>query len=307
MRCLITGVTGFTGIHLATVLSGLRGIELFGIARISRRLSVPLKFSQCDVRDRFRVRRLIRRIRPRYVFHLAGLTHGSSLKDMLEVNVLGTEAVLEAAAEVDSVVLVPGSAAEYGSPLVLPISEDHPARPRTAYGVAKAAQVHLALQMQSTGGPRVMVARPFTVAGPKQPGWFVCAELAERVAHLSPSQTLKVGNPRIRRDFVDVRDLVWAYWLIVTKGTPGQVYNVCSGIGRSIGEVARTLLECRGIRAKIQKMGGREKTEPVVVIGSPEKIRREVGWQPTINFRQMLSDLFGRSNPPVATQILAGC
>jgi GDP-4-dehydro-6-deoxy-D-mannose reductase len=290
MRCLITGIAGFTGRHLARFLAKEKRLDVYGIVRTRSTVPDATELLCCDVRDHRRIKSLVCKIRPRYIFHLAGLVGKHDLHALLEVNVLGTEAVLRAAAEVNAAILIPGSAAEYGATTRIPVTEDQPVRPVTLYGLAKAAQIHLALQTHQSGACAVFLPRPFNIAGPNQPTDFVCAELAQKVAALAPSQPLRICNGSVSRDFVDVRDLVKAYWLIMRKGTPGEIYNICTGVANSVAEVARVLLECRGINARIEETEQNMPSEPATVVGCLEKIRREVGWQPTIDFRNMLCD-----------------
>ncbi len=103
----------------------------------------------------------------------------------------------------------------------------------------------MALQAWRGYGQPVIVVRPFNHIGPGQsPNFFVPA-LAKRIveARRSGNRTLRVGTLTTRRDFTDVRDVVAAYRLLVAHGTPGEVYNVCSGRDVAMSEVAALLLE----------------------------------------------------------------
>ena len=117
--------------------------------------------------------------------------------------------------------------------------------------------------------------------GPGQKPGFVVNDLC-RAATEGKTQ-ITVGNPKIRRDFTDVRDACRAYHLLMTKGSPGEVYNVCSGKTVSIGEIAARLK----LKIKIRKAW--RQNDPLVVYGNNAKLKR-LGWQPQISLDQSLKD-----------------
>ena len=280
MRCLITGIGGFTGQHLARFLRE-QGATVFGIDSPRRKQPCAADVLCCDLTDRAAVRAFLGRARPEAIFHLAGKTRGDNLGELLAANVETTSVLLELAAELNCAVLVPGSAAEYGFPRELPVRETHPVQPVTAYGMAKTRQTALALDY-ARRGLRVFVPRPFNLLGPGLPESFAPARLARQVAALGDGDELVVENPDTRRDFVDVRDVASAYWEILTRGRSGEVYNLCTGVGVSLEEVARGLLEASGRRARLRRG---EQTDPpaaATIVGSCDKLRAELDWTPRI-------------------------
>ena len=147
-------------------------------------------------------------------------------------------------------VLVVSSAEVYGvvAPEQLPLGEDTPTAPASPYAASKLAAEVVALQAWRGYGQPVIVVRPFNHIGPGQsPNFFVPA-LAKRIveARRSGAASLRVGTLTTRRDFTDVRDVVAAYRLLIEKGAPGEVYNVCSGRDVAMSEVAAQLLELAG-------------------------------------------------------------
>src|SRR5690606_15469175 len=130
-------------------------------------------------------------------------------------------------------VLTVGSADVYGKVTAedLPITEEQPLRPVSPYAASKCAADHVALQAFLGHDQQVIRARPFNHLGPGQTDRFVAPALAGRVARneLTGEEVVQVGNLSPKRDFTDVRDVVRAYRLLVERGTPGEVYNVCSG------------------------------------------------------------------------------
>jgi GDP-4-dehydro-6-deoxy-D-mannose reductase len=215
-----------------------------------------LRLIDGDLLDAPSLLRALQASRPDVIFHLAASSSVAGSWDapneMVQVNVIGTLNLLEAMRQLDldAPVVLPSSAEVYGAvpETAQPIKEDQPFRPVSPYGVAKAAVDLLGVQYFETFRIRTLRLRLFNNCGPRQPERFVISglarQLAEIEAELRPPQ-VHVGNLEIRRDFLDVRDAVRAYWLAATMGQPGEVYNVASA-GRSIGEVLDALRHVRG-------------------------------------------------------------
>jgi GDP-4-dehydro-6-deoxy-D-mannose reductase len=289
MRALITGGKGFVGQWLAAHLKD-RGDE------------VAVIDIETDVADGAAVRRVMADVVPDAIYHLAAMTHvGESWDDpsrVLRVNVLGTAEILAAARTLPAGprVLIVSSAEVYGvvDPGQLPLGEDTPTAPASPYAASKLAAEDVALQAWRGYGQPVTVVRPFNHIGPGQsPNFFVPA-LAKRIvdAGRSGAHALKVGTLTTRRDFTDVRDVVAAYRLLMERGVPGDVYNVCSGRDVAMSEVAAQLLELAG--ADLTFETDPELVRPVdvpVLRGDAGKLRDATGWQPLIPLATTLADV----------------
>jgi GDP-4-dehydro-6-deoxy-D-mannose reductase len=239
---------------------------------------------------------------PDAIYHLAALTHvGDSWEDpsrVLRVNVLGTAEVLAAARSLDLAprVLVVSSAEVYGvvTPEQLPLGEDAPTVPASPYAASKLAAEAVALQAWRGYGQPVIVVRPFNHIGPGQSPDFFVPALAKRIvdAQKVGAASLRVGTLSTRRDFTDVRDVVAAYRLLVERGGPGAVYNVCSGHDVAMAEVAAGLLKLAG--ADLSLRTDPELVRPVdvpVLRGDATRLRAATGWQPTIPLATTLADV----------------
>ena len=239
--------------------------------------------------------------RPAAVYHLAGQTSVAASWDdpqhTLRANAEGTLNVLEAcwSAGVGRVLVV-SSADVYGpvSDEDLPLREEAPLRPASPYAASKAAAEQLAVQAHLGRGLGVLRVRAFNHTGPGQSPRFVAAALAERVAanELTGRDMVPVGDLSARRDFLDVRDVVRAYRLVVEAGQPGEVYNVCSGLDRPIAAVAEALLARarHPMRLVVDPALGRPADIPVLR-GSNAKLAAAVGWAPDIPFEDTVATL----------------
>lgn len=290
MRALVTGGRGFVGTWLGEHLRA-EGDE------------VTATGEDVDVTDPDLVRSFVAELQPDAIYHLAGQASvGRSWDAPAEtftVNAVGTVNVLDAARRllVPPRVLVVSSAEVYGQvgPADLPLREDAPVRPISPYAASKAAAELVAQQAARGYGLPVVVARPFNHIGPGQAPMFVVSALAKRIveAERSGARTLEMGNPTPRRDLTDVRDVVRAYRLLVLRGEPGQIYNVCTGHDVVIGDLARRLLDVAGM-ADLELVTDAVEARPVdvpVLRGDPSRLRAATGWEPQIPLDQTLADV----------------
>jgi GDP-4-dehydro-6-deoxy-D-mannose reductase len=289
VRALITGGKGFVGQWLAAHLQD-RGDE------------VAVIDIETDVADGAAVRRVMADVVPDAIYHLAAMTHvGESWENpsqVLRVNVLGTAEILAAARSIESTprVLVVSSAEVYGivTPEQLPLGEDTPVEPASPYAASKLAAETVALQAWRGYDQPVVVVRPFNHIGPGQsPNFFVPA-LAKRIveARRSGARSMPVGTLTTRRDFTDVRDVVVAYRLLIERGEPGGVYNVCSGRDVAMSEVASQLLELAGADLILETDPSLLRPVDVPVLrGSAARLQAVTGWRPQIPLATSLADV----------------
>lgn len=292
MRALITGGMGFVGRHLAEHLRSC-GDDVLTLDRHSD--------PSIDILDGPGTAAALSDARPDAVYHLAGWADvGGSWRDpltVLRVNGEGTLNVLEAcrAAGVERVLAV-ASADVYGvvTEDELPLTELAPLRPTSPYAASKLAADALAQQAFLGHGLGVMRVRPFNHLGPGQTEQFVAPALAARIARAERdgTESITVGNLTARRDFTDVRDIVRAYRLLMEDGTPGEVYNVCSGRDLAIQYLADHLvsLAARPIELVPDPALMRPADLPVLR-GDATKLTAATGWTPEIPIEQTLADL----------------
>ena len=290
MRSLITGGRGFVGSWLADHLREL-GDEVVAIDR------------EVEITDPTALLGAMSAAAPDAVYHLAALTHvGQSWEEplqVLEVNIMGTAAVLAAARQcgTDPRVLVTSSAEVYGAvtdPGLLPLSETSPTAPLTPYAASKLAAEAVVDQAYLGHGQHVITVRPFNHIGPGQTPNFAVPALAKRIveADRRGSPTIPVGNLSARRDFTDVRDVVRAYRLLIEAGRPGEVYNVCSGRDVSIREIADGLLKLAGTTLEFETDPTLVRPVEVPVLrGDPTRLVDATGWKPEVPLDQTLADV----------------
>ncbi|MGE3507838.1 MAG: NAD-dependent epimerase/dehydratase family protein [Vicinamibacterales bacterium] len=279
-RALITGASGFCGRHLAGYLAA-RGVDVHTLRAFARGEPTSLAGLELPL-----VVEAIRRARPDYVFHLAGVAVAAHPATPYVVNVAYAATLLRALEEAgygDRPVLLVGTAAEYGrvDPHQLPIAETCPPAPYNDYGVSKLAQTQLGLAAASRGR-RIVIARPFNIIGPGMPGHLALQSFAQQMVEIragAREPVLRVGNLDSARDFIDVEDVVEAYWNLIHKPDAyGQIVNVCSGVPITIRAALRLLLDAAGLAVEIREDAARMKAIDIPVhYGCREKLERLLG------------------------------
>jgi GDP-4-dehydro-6-deoxy-D-mannose reductase len=294
MRALVTGGTGFVGPHLIAHLQAA-GDDV---------LEPGDENGDFDIENGAAIDAAFAKLKPEVVYHLAARSSvAASWKDpisFLRTNVEGTQHVLDAArAQGVQRVLVIGSSEEYGRiESEKPVNEDTPLRPFNPYGVSKVAASYLALQAWLGSGTETIRTRTFTHTGPGQSDAFFVPAFARRVveADRNGAAAIRTGALDPVRDLLDVRDVVRAYRLLIERGAPGEVYNVCSGVGVAIGDVANALVARASRPLNIDPDPELMRpTEVPVLIGDPSRLKTTTGWSQEFTLDATLDAVFAEA------------
>jgi GDP-4-dehydro-6-deoxy-D-mannose reductase len=258
-----------------------------------------------DVTRQEEVGAIVDRSRPDVVLHLAAVSHvPDALRNpgyAYDVNAVGTVRLLaeirrhRAAGTADPVVLVIGSAEQYGRHELnaMPLHEEMEQRPLTLYAASKVAQEVAALQAFRSEGVRVVCTRSFSHSGVGHGSHFLLPSLVSRALALPKSGgRLAIGNGDTTRDFLHVSDVVTAYLALVQTGRVGEAYNVSSGTGVSVRALAHAVLQRVGVAAELVTDAALARPVDVPVqVGSNSKLRRATGWAPARTRDDIIDDL----------------
>ncbi len=308
MRVLITGITGFVGSHLAEYALKM-GAEVYGSIRWRSKteniehLRSQIRLIESDLRDLSSVQGLLEAANPDYVVHLAAQSFvGASWQtpaETLYTNTVSQINLLEVIRRRPQKprFLVVGSSEEYGLAYEneLPIKETNPLRPLSPYAVSKVTQDLMGYQYWKSYGLPIVRCRAFNHEGPRRGDVFVTSNFAKQIAEIEAGlrePVVYVGNLEARRDYSDVRDIVRGYWLLLERGEPGEVYNLCSGRSWEIREILDFYLR-RSTVSSIALKEDPARLRPSDVphlLGDASKIRQALGWKPEIPFEQTLLD-----------------
>ncbi len=303
MPVLVTGAEGFIGSRLVNALLDDGQEVAAGIYQptgryepVERAKSFPL-----DVTRGEEVRRRIADLRPEVVYHLAGMSNPmlswSRPADALEINAGGTLHILEALRSegVPARVFLAGSSAEYGYSCRErhTLGEDDPLLPVHPYGLSKLAVDLLGLQYFRAYGMATIRGRIFNTIGPRKV-LDAPSDFARQLVAVERGQrsSVVVGNTDTVRDFTDVRDMVEAIRRVTVHGTPGEVYNLCSGRPTQIQEVLGGLLACSPKPVPVERPPSlRRVSDEPWIVGDNTRLRSVADWRPRIPLTQTLGDI----------------
>jgi GDP-4-dehydro-6-deoxy-D-mannose reductase len=310
MSILVTGAAGFAGQHLLSHLhacgtTGLVGTAVDGArpasgpaAGLGEVCWLPL-----DLADPKAVEEVVARSVPRKVYHLAAQSSvGASFRDpdgTWSVNATGFLHLVSYCAEQvpGCRVLLVSSAEVYGTVPEedQPIEETRPPSPITPYGASKAAAEMLALAATRSSAVEVVVARSFNHTGAGQHRRFALPGFALQLSEMAEGRrepVLRTGDLGVRRDFLDVRDVVAGYVQLMESGEPATAYNVCSGIAHSLADLVDRLISLTGLSVERREDLARRRPADIdVLAGSPRKLEA-LGWSPRHTIDDMLSSLY---------------
>lgn len=310
VKVLITGITGFVGSHLAEYILGLKeGHELYGLCRWRSpkdNLAVvynKVKLVEGDLCDLGSLIRHFEAIKPDFIFHLAAqsyvLTSFNSPVHTLWSNVIGTTNLLEAIriTGIDPMIHICSSSEVYGQVTEkdVPIKETCPLRPASPYAVSKVGEDMVALQYWLSYKIKTIRTRMFTHTGPRRGDVFAMSFFAKQIAsgELGLSEPIvRVGNLKSVRTFADVRDAVRAYWLLLNKCQPGEVYNIGGEKTLTISEALDLMLSFSKTKFEIkvdQKLI--RPSDVTLQIPCTDKFKAETGWKPEIPLEKTFKDM----------------
>jgi GDP-4-dehydro-6-deoxy-D-mannose reductase len=320
VRALVTGAAGFVGQWLVRDLIAA-GHEVTGLTPVDPSAAATLlstdeqadvDWLMGDVRRTEDVRRALDIAPPDVVFHLAGVSSVTAANSdpgaAADVNVVGAARLLgevrvrRRVGVLDPAVVIVGSGEQYGrhDKSELPLSEDAEQRPLTVYAATKAAQEVLALEAFRSEGVRVVATRSFNHSGPGQAPTYLLPSLVRRALALRTGgasggerrPALSLGNTGSVRDFLHVADVTAAYIALAARGRAGEVYNVSSGVGVSVKELAVQVLAATGVKAPLATDPALARPVDVpALVGDNARLRDATGWAPTHTLRTLIDDL----------------
>lgn len=288
-KLLVTGLSGFVGQQL------LRHPQL-----ATWHL---LDYSRLELLDPLSLTEALQKDCPDAVIHLAGQTFVPEAfrapQRTLEINLLGTLNLLRALKQFSfsGSFLYVSSGDVYGqvAEADLPIHEALLPRPRNPYAVSKVAAELLCLQWSYLEPWRIMVARPFNHIGAGQRSDFVIPAVARQLARIRrgmQAPRIEVGDIDVTRDFLDVRDVLSAYFYLLEKGQNGEIYNVCSGVEYRIRDLIEQMAELANLDVQLlQDQARMRPSEQRRVAGSSWKLQQQTGWTPGISITESLKSV----------------
>ena len=312
-KYLFTGYSGFVGRHFLEYLDknetnvSIKGLDVQNPEfSHSSYKNLRVNFEKIDLLDRDRVESIIFNFQPDYIVHLASYSSVAfswkepilSFQNNMNIylNLLESVRKLNLPARILSI----GSSEEYGNvdEETLPLTEAHIPRPVSPYAVARVSQEMISKVYVNGYGLDIVMTRSFNHIGPFQKDIFVIPSFARQLVEIEKSSEkrgeLVTGELTIVRDFTDVRDVARAYDMLLKRGKSGEIYNVCSSRGISLNDIIGIMADILGLQVHTRVDGKLVRpNDNKIIIGSNEKIRREIGWEPSIDMHRSLEDVIG--------------
>ena len=309
-RYLITGISGFVAGHYLEYLARhVPDARVIGVDINPPELSFlgssfknNIEFHQNSLLDQASIKDIIAGSPPDYIVHLASFSSVAfSWKEPVPCFVNNTNIFLNVIDAVRKAGITPrilsvGSSEEYGAvdKKNIPLKEDAPLNPASPYAVARVSQ-EMVSRIYSRGyGLPIICTRSFNHIGPRQREIFAVSSFAKQAAEAKKGirNHILCGDIDIIRDFIDVRDAVRAYDILLQRGTAGEVYNVCSGQGHSLSEIIEMLKNIAGLDMTVLKDPSliRPVDNPMI-IGSCDKLKKEVSFSMSYDIKDSLADV----------------
>lgn len=294
---LITGAGGFTGHHLGRALRR-QGYRVVGTTQSPEALDPAHDHLDasiaCDILDLARLTRLVERVRPTHVVHLAAVSFvaHSDVQALYLTNIVGARNLLQALVDAGSAprsVILASSANVYGNANVDPIDEQTPPRPENDYAVSKLAMEAMA-RLWFNRLPITLV-RPFNYTGVGQSERFVLPRIVGHFAR--GARRITLGNIEVERDFSDVRSIVQAYCQLLENAPAGETFNLCSGRAVSLRSVLDTMERIAGYRIEVGSDPALRRAHEIQRLrGSDARLRARVGERVQPPLEQTLREMF---------------
>ncbi|MDQ3098822.1 MAG: GDP-mannose 4,6-dehydratase [bacterium] len=303
-KVFITGASGFAGQHLINCLGSKYSI--IGLTSSSSHLidQDRVRYYSGNINDSNLIYTILNEHKPEYIVHLAAKTTTwfKDVDQVFEINVMGTINLYETISKLKSEIkynpkiLYISSSEVYGNTNTPDfINEDAPFFPVNHYASSKASADRVSYDYTQSKKLNIIILRAFTHTGPGQRIGFFVPDMVSQIVKLedSPSENeLMVGNLDAVRDYLDVRDVVNAYKLILEADIPsGEAFNICSGRGVKVAEILNKLLQFSHKKIVVKNDPDRMRPSDVPsFIGDNSKIRSIIDWKPSIELNATLEE-----------------
>lgn len=298
-KTLILGINGFIGRHFMDYIQRNKLCDKYIFVGVDKKRTDDsnqhkIKFIKADIANFAALEKILLSERPDYVINLVGILSANNLNELLGVNVGISknifEVILQSHLSVKRILLI-GSAAEYGNAMELPIKEDSILAPINEYGLSKAEQTKCATDYIRKG-LNVNIARTFNIVGKNIPTTFSIGNFLDQIKKLDNYGVMHVGNIDTKRDFLDIEDVIDAYWKIITLGKPKEVYNVCSGASVSMKDILNYLINKTGKKITVEVNKNLVRSNDILdSYGDNTKLKVDTGWCNRKDIFRSLDDL----------------
>ena len=306
------------GSHLADYLLKKTKIDVFGVCRWRSPLDnvnhlldkankkERLYFLNGDLNDYISVDKVIREVKPDYVFHLAAQSYPKTSFDephiTFNTNINGTYNLLDTLKNHSkkSIIHICSSSEVFGRvpKEKVPIDENCSFHPASPYAISKVGTDLIGRYFHEAFKMKILTTRMFTHTGPRRGDVFAESSFAKQIALIENNKIppiIYTGNLNSMRTIADVRDAVRAYYLLVSKNLKyGNVYNIGGQYSCTVREILDYLISLSKFKGKIKVKTDPKRLRPIdadLQIPNTKKFYDDTGWKPKIKFEKTMNDL----------------
>jgi len=298
-KILVFGINGFTGKHFQKYIVKHNLLDKYAFVGVDRNIDrkIEMEYVEQDLLELGKIRKIVERQSPHYILNfVGGLFNSPDFDRVLNVNARISqktfEAILRSELHVKKILLI-GSAAEYGRPDRLPVTETSATKPVSLYGLAKVVQSQYALFYNRNFGVRLNIARPFNILGKNLSPALSMGSFMQQIRAARDGNEIFVGNLNTKRDFLDIEEVVDAYWRILLQGKSGEIYNVCRGESFYLSQALNHLIQKSGKSLQIRTRDEYVRKNDILdIYGDNSKLKGDTGWAPRIGLFDSLDRMF---------------
>lgn len=330
-KAFITGITGQDGSYLAELLLE-KGYEVHGVVR-----RVALEYPQSRLRRILHIQdrlvlhsasmesyaslfNIIADVQPDECYHLAAQSFVSySFEDefsTIQTNLNGTHYMLSSLKRQapDCRFYFAGSSEVFGNASLSPQDESTPYKPRSPYGISKMAGMELTRNYREAYGMFAVSGILFNHESPRRGAEFVTRKISMAAARirLGLESTIRLGNIEARRDWGHARDSVSAMWAMLQQDAPRD-YVIATGATHSVRDFLDLAFRHVGLDYREHLVVDKTFYRPAevhVLCGNASRARRELGWEPKVDFETLVREmvdhdmaLFAAGGPPEMREV----
>jgi nucleoside-diphosphate-sugar epimerase len=280
-KILVTGGNGYLGYNfIKRLLDQKAFVSVIDVSPNATDLNIG--YYQVDLSEEKTIKQVVHEINPDYIFHLAALLNRSRdfsiCNDLIEANLIGTINLLNAIKDIDYTNLIYISSSEvYGNENQSPFKENMLVSPTSPYSLSKYFGEKAVSTFSNIQSKNFTILRLFNFFGKDMPKNFFLSQLIDK---LKNNENFDMTKGEQKRDFLHVLDVIDAMILAVNKRSYNQIFNVCSGEGKTLKELAIEAKELLNSKSEIN-FGAipYRKNEIWEMIGDNTKIRFKLGWK----------------------------
>jgi len=297
-KVLILGVNGFTGKHFQDYIVRNNLKEHYSFIGADKKIEkiIDIDYREVDFLKRNNLQQLIKESQPNYVINFAGIINSDDFDVMIKINSGIARKIFDTVVKYDvpiQKILLVGSAAEYGINYNLPLMEEAKLYPITLYSLSKIIQTYYTFYNYNKFKIKVNVARTFNVIGKGMSRSLSISSFLHQILEAKDGDNIYVGNMHTKRDFLDISDVVDAYWKILLRGKAGLIYNVCRGSSNYIRDILDYMIFKSGKKINIVLKDNRIRKDDVLdIYGDNSRLVMDTEWNYQVGIYEAIDKLF---------------